>query len=638
MLITKMLQAAQATSIVEETLIVKTIIDTVPMRSAISPPSIKEAPTTEFVDATDSQDQSFIDVDSMPPPTRRSFLPTLEDKSEEVPHTCSRFDLDIFQMALGLWYQDASITRQQYSSLLEMLALLQDPAQVKTLPKSIKTLRRKTHSRLPFMKVQKQRIPLIAAKLPTAGRAFSSTPMDWLYWFDPSYLISTLLASEQFKAKMHFGMAEYVDLPKELWHSPSWGTSIRSCSGDFAYCGPRSENQPIFPFDIVHYRCGQPACTALYLGRVYTVRRDHSKFAVRAGNVTLQIQALQRINELDQSWQPIFEDLKFPLQTKELVCVKDKFHYVLEDHIASIKPNVSLDYVFDDLNPIDCWIGQYDTFIIRRIFSKSKMLLRLLNLSPPIRAELEIAEFSRQYMINTLTDSLSVPLLCFMDAFGLYQNMYRSLLGIYFIFAGLTVKERKQRSNVFPLTFGPHGSKLKDICDAIKPGIAALDRGTSIIVNGEKRVVCTFIMAWLGDMPQQQDNSGFKRQNAIQGCRYCIIYSEARDELDFDVVRNGRYHSATLALREKERTMNKREWKAFCVKWGLSEAQSPVVSLTPALDVIRTRSSDPEHSKYAGISKLAHDLLMNAILSADGQRRYTSMLQSFPFPPGWGRL
>ena len=89
--------------------------------------------------------------------------------------------------------------------------------------------------------------------------------------------------------------------------------------------------------------------------------------------------------------------------------------------------------------------------------------------------------------------------------------MYRSLLGIYFIFAGLTVKERKRRSNVFPLTFGPHGSKLKDICSALKSSIAALDRGSSITINGEKQVVCAFIMAWIGDMPQQQDNSGFKR-------------------------------------------------------------------------------------------------------------------------------
>ena len=36
-----------------------------------------------------------------------------------------------------------------------------------------------------------------------------------------------------------------------------------------------------------------------------------------------------------------------------------------------------------------------------------------------------------------------------MDAFGLHRSIERSLLGIYFIFAGLTVQERRRRSFVF---------------------------------------------------------------------------------------------------------------------------------------------------------------------------------------------
>ena len=159
--------------------------------------------------------------------------------------------------------------------------------------------------------------------------------------------------------------------------------------------------------------------------------------------------------------------------------------------------------------------------------------------------------------MDTLAKSISVPFLCFMDAFGLYRNMYRSLLRIYFILAGLTVKERKRQSNIFPLTFGPNGSELKDICDAIRPGISALDCGMSITINGEEQVVCAFIMAWIGDMPQQQDNSGFKRQNANRGCRFCTIFSESRDELEFDTVLKGQYHHTTLALWQKEKQMSK---------------------------------------------------------------------------------
>ena len=92
-------------------------------------------------------------------------------------------------------------------------------------------------SHLPLMKIRKKHIPLVSAKLPPASSAFSSTPTDRLYWLDPVHLIATLLASSEFKTNMHIGMAEFVDSPKELWHSQSWWASIRACSGIFAYCG-----------------------------------------------------------------------------------------------------------------------------------------------------------------------------------------------------------------------------------------------------------------------------------------------------------------------------------------------------------------------------------------------------------------
>ena len=113
------------------------------------------------------------------------------------------------------------------------------------------------------------------------------------------------------------------------------------------------------------------------------VGRDFSKFAITPGVVTLQIQSLRRINELDFSWQAVFafDNLKIPLQSKELICIEDQFDYVLEEDILSMELNVCLDYLFDGLSPADPRVGRYDTFIIRRIFNKGKMLLRPLNLS-----------------------------------------------------------------------------------------------------------------------------------------------------------------------------------------------------------------------------------------------------------------
>lgn len=51
----------------------------------------------------------------------------------------------------------------------------------------------------------------------------------------------------------------------------------------------------------------------------------------------------------------------------------------------------------------------------------------------------------------------SLPLINFIDGFGLYRNMYRSIIGFYFTLAGLLYKERMWRTNVIPFTLGPHG-------------------------------------------------------------------------------------------------------------------------------------------------------------------------------------
>ena len=135
--------------------------------------------------------------------------------------------------------------------------------------------------------------------------------------------------------------------------------------------------------------------------------------------------------------------MKFSLQFKELIYIKNEFHYVLQKNIILIKLNVYLDYTFDDLNFINSRNNRYDTFIIRRIFNKDKMLFRSLNLSPLIREELKITKFDRKYLIIILTFSILILILYFMNAFELYHNIYKSLLKIYFIFVELSVKERK---------------------------------------------------------------------------------------------------------------------------------------------------------------------------------------------------
>lgn len=144
---------------------------------------------------------------------------------------------------------------------------------------------------------------------------------------------------------------------------------------------------------------------------------------------------------------------------------------------------------------------------------------------------------------------MSLPLLTFIDAFGLYRNLYRSLIGIYFIIVVLSARKRDRRANVFPLTLGLHGSNFADVVEAIKL-LAMLDRGVEVhIPRAGKVLLVAFTIAFLGDMLQQQKNSGIKTQRANLSCRICYIHADFRGLLDYDVFLKGRYYYTVIEMR-----------------------------------------------------------------------------------------
>ena len=83
------------------------------------------------------------------------------------------------------------------------------------------------------------------------------------------------------------------------------------------------------------------------------------------------------------------------------------------------------------------------------------------------------------------------------------------MIGIYLIMAGLTLRERTRRSNVLPLTLGPHGSNFSDVIGALQL-MTKLDEGLSANIKGESVQLFAFTLMFIGDMPQQQENAGFR--------------------------------------------------------------------------------------------------------------------------------
>lgn len=94
-----------------------------------------------------------------------------------------------------------------------------------------------------------------------------------------------------------------------------------------------------------------------------------------------------------------------------------------------------------------------------------------------------------------------LPLIIFIDAFGLYRNLYRSLIGIYFIIAVLNTRKRDRRANVFPLILRLYGSNFVDIVEAIKL-LAILNRGIEVYILGTGKILLVaFTLAFLSNMP-----------------------------------------------------------------------------------------------------------------------------------------
>lgn len=96
---------------------------------------------------------------------------------------------------------------------------------------------------------------------------------------------------------------------------------------------------------------------------------------------------------------------------------------------------------------------------------------------------------------------MSVPLITFINAFGLYRNLYRLLIGIYFIVAALSTRERNRRANVLPLILSPYRSNFADVVEAIKL-LTVLDRSVKVYIPRIGTVLLVvFTFAFLRDMP-----------------------------------------------------------------------------------------------------------------------------------------
>lgn len=101
---------------------------------------------------------------------------------------------------------------------------------------------------------------------------------------------------------------------------------------------------------------------------------------------------------------------------------------------------------------------------------------------------------------NNYIPVLSIVTINFLDSFGLYRNIYRSLIGFYVSNARLLLKERKRRTNLILLTIGPYRSNLADVINIIGLLLTELDASIVISINSVETIVCIILLFFISNI------------------------------------------------------------------------------------------------------------------------------------------
>ncbi|OJD23458.1 hypothetical protein ACJ73_05182, partial [Blastomyces percursus] len=377
-----------------------------------------------------------------------------------------------------------------------------------------------------------------------------------------------------------------------------------------------------------------------HIGRVHFVGRDHRHSDTGLHMVVLEVQGVVGYTPQTARRLPT---LNPPFRPFELIAMEDEMKYISITQVID-QLDVYVDTTFESDSDLSAEYEGRGQYFLRRVMRTKTGVVEVWPYckSSPIRAELEIAAHGRDLLENIFCSDIqviSLPYQLFIDGFGLYRNMYRSLMGFYMIPA-LSAVERSKRNNIFTLTFGPHGTNFPDTIAALSYGLSTLDcKGIMVDIGEEKVRVAASCIAFLGDMPQQTSNAGIKGPTARRSCRSCFIDDKNRPNLDYDLRNNGRFHHHMQHLRSKlDDLPNPTRRDQMCQEQGMTAQAVSLFQICPSLNLISYFPSDPCHSEFAGISEISHSLLVCSVLSPHGQQEYFRMLQTFPFPRGWNRL
>ncbi|KAI5846335.1 hypothetical protein DFP73DRAFT_593398 [Morchella snyderi] len=553
-----------------------------------------------------------------------------------------------FHLAMMLFVTSADLSTTQYEALTEVLALATVET-LKALPKSIRTLQQRCRRTFPLMSLKAQMVDVDSRQIPPK----KENPRR-AYYFDPSEYCRLWLSSDQMQNKIHQGFGEFVDVASEIWHGDSWKESVRTTSGHVVFI---QEKVILLPSDCVRYINSEGNMS---LGRVKGIGVDKRQGKVQ--QPCALINPLVPPHLLRARWEPAdatpdpfpeypWADSHLP----ELILVEER-------QIVPCTDIVCHEWVyFTDYPSVtalrESLLPEPPTFCVRLIaYQHRGYHIRPVHKRHRVIAEQELAVLTRDYVLNnmfTVPDNdngtqsdtarpnqlrrISIPYSVFLDGFGLYRNAYYSLKGMYITPTGLDEYERSRLYNMYVLMIGPFGSNEQQMAKCVEENAHIMGRGTCIrLESGEDVFVTAFPQVLIGDMPQQNQNSGAKTHKAVYGCRSCFVPDVQRNSLMFNTSHNGRYRQHVQFIFKTAHSKGSRARDTILQRAGLSASGPYFDNAYTMLDAQRSTPNDPMHAELR-LCKYFEEALLEGILSADGLKAYLAAWDVVQVPYGWGQ-
>ena len=112
-------------------------------------------------------------------------------------------------------------------------------------------------------------------------------------------------------------------------------------------------------------------------------------------------------------------------------------------------------------------------------------------------------EYGQEYLeawhsVNQPVQSL--PILLFINDFGIHHNMHQSLKAFYMTLAGLPYSTHSKVANVLTLTLGPHGAQMADVVSSFKEAFKELMTGKWVLHNGDMTFININVLALTADL------------------------------------------------------------------------------------------------------------------------------------------